>query len=249
MSPLLTDLERWSAATDLQRQAAAAAVAEALAADFEALGLRAFACGPYRQSVALFRHRASGLEMSLIPGGARRVYQGFLCQRDEAARRVDPFLMGRRLVWQDLWDRFGGEDQRRWRGADKPIEGVTPTAARAWLEGLGLRLPSELEWEHAAWAGSPARFPWGEALDPRYTWFDKNSGATRENALHEDAANAFGLIDAVGHVWQLCQEGFANGGGCEDHAYAFDLSLDPPPPGRWANIGLRAAASITRKAR
>ena len=59
-----------------------------------------------------------------------------------------------------------------------------------------------------------------------------------------DVPNAFGLIDMIGNIWELCGDGLASGGCCASHPYAMDLRAELPAPGRPAFIGLRLARSV-----
>jgi hypothetical protein len=75
----------------------------------------------------------------------------------------------------------------------------------AWLSkrtGRYFRLPTEREWEHAARAGERGAAP--AALDAA-AWHGGNSGK-RTHAGGEKAANAFGLYDTLGNVWEYCLE-------------------------------------------
>ena len=104
------------------------------------------------------------------------------------------------------------------------------TAYAAWLTaktGKSYRLLSEAEWEYAADAGSTATFPWGEdaSLACKYAnVYDESAGRARPAPIQptpcEDgqphvapvglfAANAFGLHDMVGNVWEWVQDCYA----------------------------------------
>lgn len=76
------------------------------------------------------------------------------------------------------------------------------------------RLPTESEWEYATRAGSTTFFWWGDddrsAAD--HAWYRDNSGG-HTHAVGAKPANAFGLFDMVGNVWQWTQD-------CYDDSYA-----------------------------
>ncbi|HYL62902.1 MAG TPA: SUMF1/EgtB/PvdO family nonheme iron enzyme [Candidatus Methylomirabilis sp.] len=87
------------------------------------------------------------------------------------------------------------------------------------------RLPSESEWEYAARAGASSKFWWGDddAAAPVHAWFNANSGCEKVEGLFcehgqthpvgANPANAFGLYDMAGNVWQWTED-------CYDNTYA-----------------------------
>ena len=95
----------------------------------------------------------------------------------------------------------------------RPVINVTWDDAQlyvAWLSrmtGKTYRLLTEAEWEYAARAGSPARFPFGddEAELAKYAWYAADSGS-RTHDVGQKLPNAFGLYDMLGNVWEWTED-------------------------------------------
>jgi formylglycine-generating enzyme required for sulfatase activity len=112
--------------------------------------------------------------------------------------RLEPLLISRTECTQKAWDRAGGSDKRVWMDPELPIEGVSWDSATRWCGEVGLRLPSEAEWEYACRAGTQGPIYAGTlevlgrcnvpGLDP-IAWYGGNSGLgfSRERGVDSSA--------------------------------------------------------------
>ena len=111
-------------------------------------------------------------------------------------------------------------------------------------------LPSETEWEYAARAGATTTYLCGDTetgLDD-YAWYSANSdGSTHEVGTRQ--ANAWGLYDVHGNVWEWCLDKYSSGysyrvlrGGAygSGASYcAFACRYYYSPSDYWLNYGFR----------
>jgi formylglycine-generating enzyme required for sulfatase activity len=101
-------------------------------------------------------------------------------------------------------------DDRNWGRGRQPVIGISWNAARAyaaWLStktGKRYRLASEAEWEYAARAGAATRFAWGDERGTGRANCSDCEAAPRWRSAPAGsyAANAFGLHDMHGNVWE-----------------------------------------------
>jgi len=111
---------------------------------------------------------------------------------------------------QQLWEAAGLPKASRFDGSLRPVESVDFKAIGNFIQtlhgkvsGLSLRLPTEAEWEYSCRAGST-----GDRYGPldEIAWYDDNSG-DRTHDVKQKRANAWGLHDMLGIVWEWCLDG------------------------------------------
>lgn len=130
-----------------------------------------------------------------------------------------PFAASKYAVTFDNWDACviaGGckllPDDRNWGRGNRPVMNVSwEDVTKQYLPWLSrvthktYRLLTEAEWEYAARAGGPGKYPWGEEIrsnrgncDGCGSQWDKKQTAP----VGSFEPNAFGLYDMHGNVWQ-----------------------------------------------
>ncbi|EKV00582.1 hypothetical protein Lepto7375DRAFT_2705 [Leptolyngbya sp. PCC 7375] len=140
--------------------------------------------------------------------------------------QVSKFLMGQYPVTQIQWKVVAGLSQinlkldaepSRFKADNRPVEQVSWYEAMEFCERLSAHtgrnygLPSESEWEYACRAGTETRFHFGEIITTELVnYYDEDSNRENLNETtlvdHFGMANAFGLCDIHGNVWDWCQD-------------------------------------------
>jgi formylglycine-generating enzyme required for sulfatase activity len=165
-------------------------------------------------------------------------------------RITRPFYFGAHTVTVGQFRKFAvdsGHDagtnivdkDKSWRNAfpdqtdQHPVVNVSWDDAVAfcqWLsrkEGKTYRLPTEAEWEYACRAGSTTRYCFGNDEEEKelgnYAWYTKTSDSAT-HPVGEKRANAFGLYDMYGNVWQWCADWY------DKDYYGASPADDPPGP-------------------
>jgi formylglycine-generating enzyme required for sulfatase activity len=121
------------------------------------------------------------------------------------------------------WSYIAGANWRHPEGPGSSIKGrenhpvvhVTYADVEAYAQWIGKAIPTEAEWEFAAWGGLPyAEFAWGDELHPQgkmmantwqgeFPWQNlKTDGYEGTSPVGAFAPNGYGLYDMIGNTWE-----------------------------------------------
>lgn len=135
-----------------------------------------------------------------------------------------PVSLKNHFVW---WDWKSGADWKHPLGPGSTIEGkedhpvvhISWFDANAYAKWAGKRLPTEAEWEYAAYGGKKdVTYVWGNEEfseeNPQINIWQgefpykstKSNGAFGTTAVKTYKPNGYGLYDMAGNVWQWCAD-------------------------------------------
>lgn len=208
-------------------------------AGFTLAAVEQFAAGGRSHWMSIWRHRPTGLEFVLLPGGRFRMGSPATepDRRDDEPRHwvtLDPFLVARTECTLAAWCNVTAlpkstphtEDQSR----QIPIAGIGPVEVESWCRQAHLTFPTEAQWEYACRAGTTS--PWATGLEKQGLIRFANLGSAEcpadwlkvagitENwsdgygdataEVGSFACNAFGLHDVHGNLNEWCRDDYAD---------------------------------------
>ena len=122
---------------------------------------------------------------------------------------------------------MGNNPSSRDKGAKLPVTDVSWEDCQEFIKKLnaktngGYRLPTEAEWEYACRAETTTAYSFGEDITPKDANYDE-SKIDKPVAVGSYKANAFGLYDMHGNVWEWCEDWYAK--------YPDGAVMDPKGP-------------------
>ena len=167
-------------------------------------------------------------ELVFIPPGIFQM--GFDAGTDEErpVHRVSlaGYSIGKYEVTQLQYEKWMGENPSYFKDCPLcPVERVTHVQAAAYCKRVGLRLPTEAEWERAARGGQEGLYFWDGEHAEAFAWFGNNAGQ-RPRPVGTRKPNAFGLYDMAGNVWEWVADWY------DEHYYASSPGENPRGPER-----------------
>ena len=182
----------------------------------------------YIETLGNVQGKSIGLEMVYIPTG--KFYIGSPTSEighstEESPRQIiniRSFFISRFPITQRQWKVLMDNNPAIFIGnSDRPVESVSWDDVQSFCQKLSdrthkpYRLPSESEWEYACRAGTITPFCFGETIAPNlgnynaaipYKYAPAGISNTSTTEVGSYPANAFGLHDMHGNLWEWCED-------------------------------------------
>lgn len=166
-----------------------------------------------------------GPEMVMLPGGRFKMGDihggGSGDARPVHEVELSDFALSRYPVTFEEYDLYCVATGSRkpsdngWGRGRRPVVDVSWQDANHYCEWLSMvtgrpyRLPTEAEWEYGCRAGTETIYFFGNDghLLPEYAWYAENA-RNMTHPVGEKKANAWGLHDLYGNIWEWCADSY-----------------------------------------
>ena len=201
------------------------------------------------------------VELVAIAGGCFQMGSTLGDSDEQPVHKVclSPFSMAKYEVRQKYYQSVMGYNPSQNVGGDLPVDSVSWEAARDYCKKMGLRLPTEAEWEYAARGGTQGEYYWGSTMTGKEANFcdsscylnDRDSSVTDGFANSAPVGsfppNPFGLHDMSGNVGEWVQDWMA----INENYFALSPEKNPRGPraelDTCSGVDCVGAFSITQK--
>ncbi len=174
-----------------------------------------------RRQIAMIPPWASGVGKDqygtwaqLAMSGQRQIMRliptGTFTRENGSVVTLSPFWLGDSAVTQGFWQATMGNNPSHFTGdLNRPVEQVSWvdcqrffTILNGQVRGMTATFPTEAQWEYACRTGTIGDYS-GDLN--AMAWYIRNSGR-KTHPVKTKAANAWGLYDMHGNVWQWCAD-------------------------------------------
>ena len=133
----------------------------------------------------------------------------------EGKGNIIDLYIGKYEVTQAQWIAIMGKNPSRFKSDIKPVQNVSWDDIQKFVSilnkktGRNYRLPTEVEWEHAARGGNLSRnykYSGSNTLND-VAWYNRRKGGSNPpNPVGAKSPNELGIYDMSGNVWEICAD-------------------------------------------
>jgi len=184
----------------------------------------AFAASEKAKSDADITTNTIGMKFKLVQSGSFMMgpLDSDIQIGDDVSHKVTiskPFYIGIYEVTQEHWEKVMGNNPSKFKGANKPVEGISWNDAQEFIQKLSemekieYRLPTDAEWEYACRAGTTGQWYFEDSMDELndHAWCEANSKG-QTHSVGQKKPNPWGLYDMYGNVGELCSDWYDKSG-------------------------------------